>query len=188
MNSLEPIFFESGAEWRDWLEENHAAEKELLLGFRRTRSKLSGITYQEALDEALCFGWIDGVRKSRDEISYTIRFTPRRKGSIWSQVNLKRIEVLREQGLLHPAGIAMFESRDPRKVMKYSSENRPEALDPESEREFREHPEAWAFFQAQPPGYRMVMTWIVIGAKQDATRRRRLAKLIEASARGERIR
>lgn len=188
MSNLDPVFFESAAEWRDWLEENHATEKELLLGFRRSGLKLGGITYQEALDEALCFGWIDGVRKSRDETSYTIRFTPRRKGSIWSQVNLKRIEELRTLGVLHLSGIEVFEGRDPRQVMKYSSENRPEALDLESEREFREHPEAWEFYQAQPPGYRMVTTWLIISAKQDATRRRRLAKLIEASARGERLR
>lgn len=180
------MFFESQADFRSWLQEHHASEKELLLGFYKTKSKKGGIAYKEAVDQALCFGWIDGVTRSLGDESYTIRFTPRRKRSIWSQVNIRRMEELREIGVLHESGIREFENRDPKQVMKYSSENRPEKLDDDSEAEFKRHHEAWEFFCAQPKSYRMAVTWLVISAKQEETRRRRLQKLIDASARGER--
>lgn len=180
------MFFESQADFRSWLLEHHAFENELLLGFYKTKSKKGGIGYKEAVDQALCFGWIDGVTRSLGAESYMIRFTPRRKRSIWSQVNIRRMEELRQMGLLHESGIRAFENRDPTQVMKYSSENRPEKLDDASEAEFKKHAVAWEFFCTQPKSYRMAVTWLVISAKQEETRKRRLQKLIDASARGER--
>lgn len=184
---MTPTFFLTATEFRAWLEENHAAATELLVGFYRKESGKGGITYPEALDEALCFGWIDGVRKRRDDASYTIRFTPRKRGSVWSVVNIRRVGELMKSGRMHAAGQKEFDGRDREKTRVYSYEREAAKLDGESERRFRANRKAWEVYQAQPPGYRRVSTGWVMNAKREETRARRLAKLIEISESGRRL-
>jgi uncharacterized protein YdeI (YjbR/CyaY-like superfamily) len=186
---MEPTFFETPAELRAWLDRHHESETELWVGFHRKASGRPSITWPEAVDEALCVGWIDGVRKSVDEQSYKIRFTPRKPASNWSSVNIGRVAELTAQGRMRPAGVAAFERRSEARSGIYSYEQRKEArLDPAQEREFRAHPEAWSFFEAQPQGYRRTATWWVVSAKREATRAKRLATLIDDSASGRRLR
>lgn len=182
-----PTFFYSAAEYRSWLEKNHEATAELLLGFYRKDSGRRGITYQEALDEALCFGWIDGVRKRFDDTSYTVRFTPRKPGSIWSAVNTKRVGELMKLDRMHESGRRTFDQRDPKKSQLYSYERDACKLDGGYERQFRNNKKAWEFHQAQPPGYRRVSTFWVMSAKREETRQKRLAQLIKESSGGRRI-
>ena len=180
-------FFASAADLRAWLEEHHATEKELWVGFYKKGSGKTGVTYPEAVDQALCFGWIDGIRKGVDDISYTNRFTPRKRGSNWSSVNTKRVGELAELGLMHPAGQKVFDERDREKADQYSYEARSRPLAEHYEAQFHANPGAWAFFQDQPPSYRTAATWWVMSAKQEATRLKRLATLIDDSANGRRI-
>jgi uncharacterized protein YdeI (YjbR/CyaY-like superfamily) len=180
-------FVESQADLHKWLEENHDKAGELWIGFYKKGSGKEGITYSEALDEALAFGWIDGIRKSVDADSYTIRFTPRKKGSIWSAVNIKRAGELSQLGLMQPSGLKAFTQRDEKKSKLYSYEERERKLDAAYEHEFKTNAKAWAFFEAQPPGYRKVASWWVMSAKQDEIRQRRLAALIKGSEEGERL-
>jgi len=182
----EPTFFKSAAAWRKWLEKNHGKATELLVGFHKVGSGKTGITHKQALDEALCFGWIDGVARGGDT-TWTIRFTPRRPKSHWSAINIKRIEELKALGLVHPAGLATYEARDPKRQKGYSSENRDAKLSAEQERTFRKHKKAWENFSAMAPSYRRPAIWWVISAKREETRARRLATLIEDSAAGRRI-
>jgi uncharacterized protein YdeI (YjbR/CyaY-like superfamily) len=184
---MDATFFSSSAELREWLERNHGRATELWIGFHKKQSRQGGITYAEAVDEALCFGWIDGIRKSIDDSSYTNRFTPRKPNSNWSAVNIKRAGELIAVGRMHPAGLAAFERRDRGREEQYSYENDAWALDAASEEAFRADDRAWAFFQAQPPGYRRTASWWVMSAKRDETRRRRLATLIEDSRQGRRL-
>jgi uncharacterized protein YdeI (YjbR/CyaY-like superfamily) len=184
---MKPRFFASGAELRAWLERHHATTPELLVGFYKKGASRAGITYREALDEALCFGWIDGVRRGVDAESYTIRFTPRKRQSTWSVVNIGRMHELIARGLAAPPGLAAFELRDEERSRLYSYEARTRPLDPEYERELQENRQAWAFFTAQPPSYRRTASWWVMSAKQEATRRRRLATLVASSEAGVRI-
>jgi uncharacterized protein YdeI (YjbR/CyaY-like superfamily) len=183
---MEPTFFTTADDFRRWLQEHHATVAELWVGFRKKASGIPSITYPEAVDEALCFGWIDGLKKSVDETNYTLRFTPRRPRSTWSQVNLRRARELITQGRMAPPGLAAFEAWDPDKA-RPSSENRPRELDQGLQAELRAHPAAWEHFQAQPPGYRRAAIGWITSAKRDETRHRRLAQVIEASARGERL-
>lgn len=184
-----PTFFATPAEFRAWLERLHATEPELLVGFHKKGSGLPSITWPESVDQALCFGWIDGVRRSLGETSYTIRFTPRRARSIWSAVNIKRAQELQEQGLMHPAGSAAFAARTEDRSNRYSFEQRgPVELGEAQIEMFRANPPAWEFFQSQPASYRKPAIWWVISAKREATRDRRLATLIDDSAEGRRIR
>lgn len=159
----------------------------LEVGFYKKDSGIPSITYPEALDEALCFGWIDGVRTRIDNQRYKIRFTPRRKGSIWSQVNIDKVEALIAAGRMQPAGLRCFQERDVGKTNRYSFERNQVGFDEARERRFRERAAAWEFFQALPPSFRKTCTWWVMSAKQEATRDRRLGQLIEASAAGVRI-
>lgn len=182
-----PRFFATPADFRAWLERHAATERELLVGFYRRGTGKRSITWPESVDEALCFGWIDGVRHTVDDEAYTIRFTPRRRGSNWSAVNLRRVAALTEEGRMTAAGVAAFEARDEAKAGAYSFEDRPQHFDAAYARRFREHPEAWRHFEAQPPGYRRTVTFWVQSAKQEATRLRRLDQAIAASARGERL-
>ncbi len=184
---MEPTFFHAPAEFRAWLQEHHATERELLLGFYKKRSGVVGFTQAQAVDEALCFGWIDGHVKAIDEHRYTARFTPRAPQSIWSAVNIRRAEQLIAQGRMEPAGLRTYTERDPRQAGKYSFENRPQSLDPADETIFRADMPAWTFFQAQPPSYRRAAIWWIVSAKKDETRRRRLATLIQDSAEGRRL-
>jgi len=176
---MKPTYFRSAAKFRSWLAENHADCTELLVGFYKKDSGKPSITYPEALDQALCFGWIDGVRKSVDTLSYTVRFTPRKKGSYWSKVNTKRATELVRLRLMQPAGLKAFAARDRAATTRYSFE-RANAKFPTAYRErFKAIAEAWAFFQSQAPYYQRVATWWVISAKQEETRLRRLQTLID---------
>jgi uncharacterized protein YdeI (YjbR/CyaY-like superfamily) len=184
---MKPKFFNSRERFREWLERHHASAKEILVGFHKKNSGKKSITYAEALDEALCFGWIDGVRRNFDETSYTIRFTPRKPRSIWSLVNVRHVERLQKEGRMHPAGTAAFERRTPERTGIYSFENRPRELSAEFQKEFRKNKPAWEFFQKQPPGYKRLMSFWVMSAKKDETRMARLKRLIESSAKRERV-
>ena len=179
--------FRDAAGFRRWLERNHGREKEIWVGFYRKDSGRGGLTYREALDQALCFGWIDGVRKKIDEATYVQRFSPRQRKSIWSLVNIRRVDELKTQGLMAPAGLAAFEARDAGRSGLYSFENRPQELPPAYARRFRADRPAWAFFQAQPPGYRRTAIWWIVSAKKEETRLKRLAVLMDDSARGRRL-
>ena len=181
-------FFATPEAFREWLNKNHESETELLVGFYKKDSGKPSITWPESVDEALSFGWIDGKRKTIDEISYTIRFTPRKATSNWSAVNVKRMAVLIAEGRVRPAGLAAWEKRAPEKTGIYSYENRKSAkLDPAAEREFRRNKKAWANFQAEAPSYRQLAIWWIVTAKREETRRSRLARLIDDSAHGRRI-
>jgi uncharacterized protein YdeI (YjbR/CyaY-like superfamily) len=184
---MKVVHFKSGAEFRAWLAANHLEVAEVWVGFYKKDSGRTGITYQEALDEALCHGWIDGIRKRVDELSYTNRFTPRRARSIWSAINLKRIKELMAQGRMHPHGQKVYEGRDPKRAGLYSFENRPQEFAAGDLRKFKQHKTAWAFFEAQPPGYRRLMLWRIYSAKKEETRQRRLVQLIEISAKQKRM-
>jgi uncharacterized protein YdeI (YjbR/CyaY-like superfamily) len=179
-----PIFFKTPSEFRAWLEKNHATKKELLVGFYKKSSGKPSITWPEAVDEALCFGWIDGVRKSIDDARYTIRFTHRTAQSVWSAVNIKRAKELKKQGLMHPAGIAAFANRSEEQSRIYSYERKHAALDPALEQRFRANKRAWEFFQSQPPSYRKAAVWWVISAKREETKLRRLDALIDTRVGG----
>jgi len=184
---MKPRFFTDPLRFHDWLARNHDSQKEILLGFHKKTSGKKSITYSEALDEALCFGWIDGVRKSLNDDSYTIRFTPRRAKSIWSLVNVRYIERLQKEGRMQPSGEAAFEARDAKRTGIYSFENRPRELASELKKIFRANERAWKFFKAQAPFYKRTIAFWVMGAKKEETRLSRLSRLIDASARGERV-
>ncbi|HEY9139362.1 MAG TPA: YdeI/OmpD-associated family protein [Bryobacteraceae bacterium] len=184
---MEPAFFKSAAGFRQWLDWHHADARELLAGFYRKESGRGGITYPEALDEALSFGWIDGVRKRFDADAYTVRFTPRKPGSIWSTVNIARVRELTSRGLMKPSGLRVFRERDERKTRRYSYEREPGKLDPALDAALCANRKASAFFDAQPPGYRKTAIFWVMSARKEETRARRLAHLIESSASGARI-
>lgn len=185
---MEPRFFARPADFRKWLAKNHATETELIVGFYKRDSGKPSITWPESVVEALCYGWIDGVRHSYGDNAYTIRFTPRKPSSIWSAVNTKMANQLIKDGLMKPPGLAAFKRRDEKKTAVYAFEQKNPVLPTELEKEFRANREAWKFFQTQPPGYRKLCMWFVISAKRDETRKKRLAELIEASAAGRRLR
>jgi uncharacterized protein YdeI (YjbR/CyaY-like superfamily) len=187
MTSSAPTYFASPAAFRKWLAANHAKAKELLVGFHRKGSGPPSITWQESVDEALCFGWIDGVRKRVDETRYTIRFTPRRKRSNWSLINVGRVKELVAQKRMKAAGLAAFAAREKKKTGIYAYENRPSELEEAYAKALRRNAAAWTFFQAQPPSYRKVANWWITSAKKEETRQKRLARLIADSAAGKRI-
>jgi uncharacterized protein YdeI (YjbR/CyaY-like superfamily) len=181
---MEPTFFATPGDFRRWLETHHATARELLVGFRKKGSGRPSLTWPESVDEALSFGWIDGVRRSLDEESYAIRFTPRKARSTWSAVNVARMAELIREGRVRPAGLAAFERRTEKSTGTYSYEQRGSAkLDDTLERRFRSHEGAWRYFQSRPPGYRKTAVYWVVSAKKAETRERRLDQLIEASAR-----
>jgi uncharacterized protein YdeI (YjbR/CyaY-like superfamily) len=184
---MKPAFFESAKKFRKWLEKNHETASELLVGFYKKGSGNPSITWPESVDQALCFGWIDGVRRRIDDVSYTIRFTPRRQTSIWSAINIKRATELKELGLMHAAGHAAFDRRRDDKSRIYSYENAPKTFSAADEKKFRANKKAWQFFNEQPPSYRRLATYRVMGARKEETHAARLAKLIDASARGRRL-
>lgn len=180
-------FFSSQAEFRKWLEKNHDTASELFVGFHKKSSGKKSITYPEALDEALCFGWIDGVRRSIDETSYTTRFTPRKTKSNWSLVNVRHVERLKKAGMMHSAGLAAYEKRDPERTGVYAFENEPAVLSPAYEKQFRQNKKAWKFFQEQPAYYKKLMIFRIMSAKREETRLRRLEQTIEVSEKGIRM-
>jgi uncharacterized protein YdeI (YjbR/CyaY-like superfamily) len=179
------IFFKSSDEFRTWLGAHGETTVELWVGFFKKASGRTGLTYQEAVDEALCAGWIDGLKKRHDEASYVHRFTPRAPKSTWSGVNLRRMRALKKAGRVTAAGHRVFQNRD-RNAPGYTYESRPDTFDAASRARFRKHGQAWAFFAAQPPGYRRLAIGWVANAKREETRARRLAALIACSARGRR--
>jgi len=186
---MRPRFFATPSEFRAWLEQHHATAKELLVGFHKKGSGIPSITWPEAVDEALSFGWVDSVRRSIDDVSYTNRFTPRTGRSTWSARNIERAKELIAQGRMHPAGRKAFEARKDDRSAIYSYEQRGQAkLGRGFERQFRSNTKAWEFFQAQPPGYRTTATYWVVSAKREETRRRRLVTLIDDSAHGRTVR
>ena len=182
----EPAFYATPADWRAWLEAHHADAREHWVGFHKRASGRPSMTWAESVDQALCFGWIDGIRKRVDDERYMIRFTPRTPSSRWSRVNLARVAELTEAGLMHPAGLRAFAARTAQGTYSYE-QREAAAFDPERERRLRANTAAAAFFDAQPPGYRRTATHWVMSAKRDETRDRRLAQLIEDSAAGRRI-
>ena len=184
---MNPRHFRSAAEFRAWLAAHGARERELWVGFYRKACGKGGLGYKDAVDEALCYGWIDGVKKRVDADSYMHRFSPRTASSIWSTVNLKRMKELIALGRAAPPGREAFERRDPRKAQAYSFENKPAAFDGPLARRFKANARAWTFFGAQPPGYRKVATFWVMSAKKDETKLRRLDQLIADSAAGKRM-
>jgi uncharacterized protein YdeI (YjbR/CyaY-like superfamily) len=183
-----PTFFETPAAFRAWLERHHADRTEVIVGFHRKASGRPSLTWSEAVDEALCFGWIDGVRRGHGDTSYSIRFTPRAARSTWSAVNVAKVDGLIREGRMTPAGLTAFERRDPARTAIYSHEQRDAAkLDPAMERRFRANAAAWAWFGDQAPSYRRQATWWVISAKRPETRDRRLDQLIDDSAARRRV-
>jgi uncharacterized protein YdeI (YjbR/CyaY-like superfamily) len=184
---MKPRFFKTHAELRAWLEKNHDSATELLVAYYKKGSGKPSVTWPESVDEALCFGWIDGIRRSLDEDRYTNRFTPRRPRSTWSALNVKRARELIDLGRMRPAGLAAFEAREDHRTATYSYEQRPNDLPPQYERKLKANKRAWAFWRSVAPSYRKAATWWVISAKKEDTRERRLATLIECSAAGERV-
>lgn len=184
---MNPVFFADPRKLREWLSANSAIACESWIGLYKKASGRPSITWPELVDQLLCFGWIDGVRKSIDEHSYMIRITPRKTGSNWSAVNLRRVPELIELGIMEPSGLAAWEARDEERALRYSYEREHAALSPEFESRFRASPEAWEFFQGQPPSYRRNAVVWVMTAKREETRKRRLGVLIDDSARRERI-
>jgi uncharacterized protein YdeI (YjbR/CyaY-like superfamily) len=186
--TIQPTFFATPGAWRRWLARHHDRTDQLWVGFHKRGTGRPSITWPEAVDQALCFGWIDGMRRRIDEQSYMIRFTPRRKGSVWSRVNLARVEELTRLGLMHAAGSAAHRRRTAQRSGIYAYEQRRSArLPPAMTACFKGEPRAWAFFQRQPPWYRQTATWWVVSAKRPETRARRLAILIADSAAGRTI-
>jgi uncharacterized protein YdeI (YjbR/CyaY-like superfamily) len=171
-------YFKTQNEFRKWLEKNHNKADEIFVGFYKVHTKKKSITYSQALDEALCFGWIDGIRKSIDEERYQIRFTPRRKTSKWSNVNIKKAKELIKSGKMKPAGLQEFENRKKYKTAKYSYEEKIEKLSPEYEKKFKSNKDAWDFFHNQAPYYKRTVSFWVMSAKKEGTRQRRLNVLI----------
>ena len=183
----EPIFFATPAALREWLEKHHADRREQWVGFYKKRLDKPSITWPESVDEALCFGWIDGLRKTIDAQSYKIRFSPRKTTSIWSTINIHRAQELARQGRMRPAGVKAFAARKENKSGIYSYKQRRDQLEEPYHRMLRKNKNAWDFFQAQPPGYRRQIGWWIVSAKQEETRLKRLEKLIETFSRGKRL-
>lgn len=184
---MKPKFFKTPSDFRKWLAAHHESETELWVGFYKKDSGKASITWPQSVDEALCFGWIDGIRKTIDAVSYKIRFTPRKQRSTWSAVNIKRVGKLTEQGLMQKAGLKAFAARQEYRSGIYSYEQRSPELPAQYGKKMKENAAAWKFFQAQPPSYRKAVNWWVLCAKQEETRLKRLDKLIEESAAGRRI-
>ena len=183
-----PTFFATPAHFRAWFAQHAATQTELIVGFYKRDAGKPSITWPESVDEALCVGWIDGVRKRIDDEAYMIRFTPRKPTSTWSAINIERVRVLTEEGRMTEAGLKAFALRREAKSKIYAYEQAETAtLTPQEEKLFRKNKAAWKFFEAQPPGYRHQMLWRIVSAKREATRAARLAKLVEASQNGLRL-
>ena len=180
-------FFRTPSDFRRWLHQHHATARELIVGFYKTGSGKPSITWPESVDEALCYGWIDGIRRRVDDLSYSIRFTPRKASSTWSAINIRRVQALTKEGRMRPAGLTAYQARKENKSGIYSYEQRSATLVEPYATRLRRNKAAWAFFRAQSPSYQKVANWWVVSAKQEATRLRRLERLIEDSAHGRTI-
>lgn len=184
MSQTKPTYFATPIDFRNWLQENHAKEKELLVGFYKVSSGKPSLTWSESVDQALCFGWIDGVRTSVDETRYSIRFTPRKASSIWSGVNIRKVEELTEQGLMHEAGLTAFAKRTADKSKVYAFEQIEVAFSADYEKRFKKNNKAWAYFETLAASYRKSSVNWVMSAKQEATQLKRLETLIAESEAG----
>jgi uncharacterized protein YdeI (YjbR/CyaY-like superfamily) len=182
-----PTFFATPSEFRRWLQKHHADRPELLVGFYKIGSGRPSMTWSESVDQALCFGWIDGVRRRIDNESYSIRFTPRKSGSIWSAINIRKVAELTKNGLMRPAGLTAYDKRKEDRSRIYSYENVPAKLSPEYEKKFRANKRAWTFFHAQAPSYKNVIIHRIMNAKQEKTRLSRLEQAIKTSEQEKRI-
>lgn len=182
-----PVYFSNTSDFRTWLEEYHQIEPEVLVGYYKVSTKKPSMTWSDSVDEALCFGWIDGIRRNIDDESYCIRFTPRNPRSNWSAVNIKKVEDLIRLGKMQPVGLEIFEKRTIDRSEIYSYENQPEKLDDYLEIRFKENPRAWSFFSSQAPSYKKTRIYWVMSARQESTRMNRLDKLIKASETGNRL-
>jgi uncharacterized protein YdeI (YjbR/CyaY-like superfamily) len=183
----ESLFFARPKDFRAWLKVHHQTASELWVGFYKKASGKPSITWPESVDEALCFGWINGIRKGLDSLSYTIRFSPRQKRSVWSDINIKRVEGLLEEGRMKPAGLKAFQPRRENRSGIYSYEQRLDRLPEPDQTALKKAKAAWTFFQSQPPSYRKQISWWVISAKKEGTRQKRLQKAIETFTRGKRF-
>lgn len=181
------IFFPSPKEFRKWLQQNHESTAEVYVGYYKTHTNKPSLTWPESVDEALCYGWIDGVRKSLGKESYVIRFTPRKPKSIWSIVNIRRVAELTNLGLMQAAGLKVFNERDEKRSNLYSFERQNITLNASEKKKFKANIKAWGFFESMPPSYRKPATWWVISAKREVTREKRLATLIRDSELGRKI-
>jgi uncharacterized protein YdeI (YjbR/CyaY-like superfamily) len=181
---MEPKFFSGQSEFRKWLEKNHKKETEVLVGFYKVNSGKPSLTWSESVDQALCFGWIDGVRKSVGEDSYQIRFTPRKAGSVWSNVNIRKMKELTERGLMKPAGLEIFDKRKEERSGIYAFENQEADLDPMFEKKFKANKVAWSYFMSLAPSYRKLAKSWIMSAKQGSTRLKRLNVIIKDSFSG----
>ena len=182
-----PTFFSTQAAFRQWLEKNHEIAGELLVGFYKVKSGKQSMTWSESVDEAICFGWIDGIRRSIDEDSYSIRFTPRKSTSIWSAINIKKVEELTQKKLMHPAGISAFSNRKDHKSRIYSYEKEAEKLPGDFLKKFKSDKNAWAYFQSMAPSYQRTAIHWVMSAKQETTRIKRIHELINDSSAARKI-
>ena len=180
-------FFSTSAELREWFDRHHATERELWVGFHRRASGKPTITWSESVDEALCVGWIDGIRKRIDDNAYKIRFTPRKPTSTWSRINMDKVAALKKQGRMRPAGLEAYKVRRPNKVGIYSYEQRAPELDEPYRGMMRKNKAAWTFFEAQPPSYRKLIAWWIHSAKKEETRQQRIQRLVTSSERGKRL-
>lgn len=185
---MAPVFFATQNDFRNWLDKHYKAETELLVGFYKKGSGKASMTWSESVDQALCFGWIDGVRRTIDDQAYSIRFTPRKARSTWSAVNIDKMEALRKQNLVTPEGIAAYEKRTEDNSKIYSHERTEAAVLPRAMvAEFKKHQPAWEFFEAQPPGYKKVILHWIITAKQEKTQHSRFKKLLDACLQNKRL-
>lgn len=188
MKSVSIVFFATQEEFRNWLAENHKSEKELVVGFYKVGTGKQSLSWSESVDEALCFGWIDGIRKSVDNESYCIRFTPRKKSSIWSAVNIKKMEELTNTGKMTAEGLKAFSFRTEKKSNIYAYETKAQELDFQYEEQFKKNTIAWSFFIKQAPSYKKTIIHWLMSAKQEQTRQQRLEKLIKESEEQKRLR
>lgn len=184
---MKPKFFKSQEEFREWLREHHDKRGELIVGFYKVSSDKPSMTWPESVDQAICFGWIDGIRRKIDEESYSIRFTPRRPDSTWSKVNIAKVAKLKKEGLMRPAGLRAYEKRTEERSGTYSYEGKAPNFSKEFRDEFRKNKKAWEHYRAQPPYARKMSEKWVMSAKMEKTRERRLAKVIDACEKGEKL-
>ena len=185
--TIAPMFFPTPADFRAWLKQNHKKESVLWVGYYKKATGKLSVTWEETVDEALCYGWIDGIRRSVDDESYVVRFTPRKCKSVWSRRNIERVEALKTEGRMRKAGLDAYAHKDVHAESGYAVGERPQALPGQMIAEFKKYREAWAFYESQPSGYHKQTTAWVTSAKREETRRRRLATLIDDSANGLRI-
>lgn len=184
---MDPVFFNNSDEFREWLIANHSRENELWVGFYKVKSGKPSMSWSQSVDQALCFGWIDGIRKSIDHERYCIRFTPRKSTSNWSTINIKKVDELTRKGLMQPTGLEVFKNRKVDNTEQYSYENKPEKLSPDLENRFRSNRNAWSYFTSQAISYQRTVFFWIMSAKREETKHNRLKKLIDTSNAGKRL-